>query len=224
MPRRKITHVIFDNDGLLLDTEPFYTQVTQKIVGEYGKTYDWSLKGKLIGRKALESARILVAELDLPIAPEEYLSRRKVMLAELFKDSPPMPFARELTQHLHRHGIPQAVATSSQAALFDIKIQKHQEWYQIFQTIVKGDDPAIRHGKPAPDLFLEAAYRMGAAPTQCLVFEDAPAGMMAAKNAGMAVIVVPDPNMDHNAYPQADQILNNLGEFKPEDWGLPAWD
>ena len=78
--RRPVTHVIFDMDGVLLDTERFYTQVTQEIVGRYGKTFDWSVKGDMIGRTALDAARYLVETLELPIAPEEYLREREAGL------------------------------------------------------------------------------------------------------------------------------------------------
>ena len=84
-----------------------------------------------------------------------------------------------------------------------------------------GDDPAVVHGKPAPDIFLVAASRLNAAPEECLVFEDAPSGVQAAKAAGMQVIAVPDPNMDRSAYAGADRILNQLTEFDPSFLGLP---
>lgn len=90
--------------------------------------------------------------------------------------------------------------------------------------MVIGDDPAIKHGKPAPDIFLVAAERLKATPSKCLVFEDSPAGAEAALAAGMSVVVVPDPNMNHEAYPRASQILRNLNEFDPGAYGLPLFD
>ena len=69
---RKITHVIFDMDGLLLDTEIFYTEVTQEITNRFGKTFDWSIKSRMIGLPSLDAARYLVNTLKLPITAEQY--------------------------------------------------------------------------------------------------------------------------------------------------------
>ena len=69
-------------DGLLLDTEGIYTEVTQQIVGEYGKVFDWSVKEKIIGRRAVQAAEIIVESLDLPITPQDYLDSRKNVLLE----------------------------------------------------------------------------------------------------------------------------------------------
>ena len=71
---RPVRCVVFDMDGVLLDTEIFYTRVTQQIVGRYGKTFDWTIKSHMVGRPAIESARYLVETLSLPILPEEYLA------------------------------------------------------------------------------------------------------------------------------------------------------
>ncbi|MDX1605871.1 MAG: HAD-IA family hydrolase [Candidatus Competibacterales bacterium] len=218
---RRISHVIYDMDGLLLDTEPFYTEVTQTIAGRYGRVFDWSVKQHMIGRPALESARYLVQTLDLPLAPEQYLEERERLLRERFPAAEPLPGALELTRHLHAHGVPQAVATSSSTEFFELKTQRHGEWFGLFDQIVTGDDPAVQRGKPAPDIFLAAARRLNAEPAQCLVFEDAPSGLRAARAAGMAVVVVPDFNMDRTVYAEADEILDSLIGFRPEHWGLP---
>src|SRR6185295_15326549 len=77
---RPARYVIFDLDGVLLDTERFYTEVTQAIVGRWGKTFDWSVKGNMIGRPARDSARYLVETLQLPITADEYLRERAAML------------------------------------------------------------------------------------------------------------------------------------------------
>ena len=220
---RRITHVIYDMDSLLLDTEPFYTKVNQAIATRYGTTFDWSLKSRTIGLRAADAAKILVESMKLPIAPEEYLQLRKLMLEELFQQAEPMPGAVRLTMHLHRHGIPQAVASSSDRHHFELKTSRHKEWFAIFQCYVVGADPDVEHGKPAPDVFLVAAQRLGAEPSCCLVFEDAPAGVEAARAAGMRAIAVPDSNMDHQAFTGADQILRSLTEFDPAQWGLPVY-
>src|SRR5207248_3753863 len=197
--RMGITHVVYDMDGLLLDTERFYTQVTQTIVGRYGHTFDWSLKSRMIGKKAIDSARILVEALKLPIAPEEYLREREAHLDALFPTVEPMPGARRLTAHLARHGIPQAVASSSRRRDFELKVSRHREWFACFECVVLGDDPEVTRGKPAPDIFLAAANRLGARPDQCLVLEDAPSGVQAACAAGMPVVAVPNPEMNREA-------------------------
>ena len=210
-------------DGLLLDTEGIYTEVTQQIVGEYGKVFDWSVKGKIIGRRAIQAAEIIVESLDLPITPQDYLDSRKNVLLEKFKDTAPLPGAKEMTTHFFDLGIPQALATSSSSPMFEAKFEKHKKWFSQFTQIVRGDDPELKEGKPAPDIFLLAAKRLGIDPAECLVFEDAPTGTEAALAAGMSVVVVPDPNMDHCHYKNASQIISSLKDFDPEYWGLPKF-
>ncbi len=198
-------------DGVLLDTERFYTQVTQEIVGRYGKTFDWSVKGNMIGRKALDSARYLVETLELPIAPEEYLREREAGLAALMPTAEALPGARELTTALLVRGVPQALATSSSRAMFELKTRRHAQWFAgVFWVVITGDDPRLHRGKPAPDIFLLAAQDLGADPATCVVFEDAPAGVEAARAAGMQVIAVPDAAMDRTRYAAADLVLDTL--------------
>jgi pseudouridine-5'-monophosphatase len=218
-----VTHVLYDMDGLLLDTEPFYTEVTQAIVGRYGHTFDWTVKSRMIGKKAADSARILVDALRLPITPEDYLRERESMLATLFPAAQAMPGARRLTMHLASHGVPQAVASSSHRRDFELKITQHREWFACFQCVVLGDDPEVKRGKPAPDIFLTAAARIGAVPSKCLVIEDAPSGVDAARAAGMFVVAVPNPAMSFDAFSDATQILSSLESFDPALWGLPAY-
>ena len=99
---------------------------------------------------------------------------------------------------------------------------RHTQWFQIFDDVILGDDPEISQGKPAPDIFLLAAKRLGVAPENCLVFEDSLAGMKAAKVAGMSVVVVPDPVFARELFQDADRVLNSLTEFEPQLWNLPV--
>jgi HAD superfamily hydrolase (TIGR01509 family) len=220
---KSITHVLYDMDGLLLDTEIFYTIVNQIIAQRFGKVFDWSVKSKMIGLKSEDSARILVDSLALPLTPDEYLDSRKHLLDELFPQAQPKPGAMRLTQHLHHHGIPQAVATSSNRHHYELKTSRHKDWFRLFECIVIGDDPEVKEGKPSPDIFLLAAHKLKARPRHCLVFEDAPSGVKAAREAGMHVIVVPDPNMMHHPFPEADELLASLEDFDPAKWGLPPF-
>ncbi len=217
---RRATHVIFDLDGVLLDTEGFYTQVTQQIVGRFGKVFDWSVKGGMVGLPALESARYLVRALALPIPPEEYLREREASLEALFPGSMPMPGARDLTTALAERGVGMAVATSSSRRLFELKTRHHAEWFRLFAAVVVGDDPRVRCGKPAPDIFLVAAEALGVDPTCCVVVEDAPSGVAAARAAGMQVVAVPDPAMDRARFADADLLIGSLCELTPEDLGF----
>lgn len=87
-----------------------------------------------------------------------------------------------------------------------------------------GDDKSVKAGKPAPDIFLEAAKRLGVNdPSQCLVFEDAPAGVQAARNAAMNVVAVPHPENDQALFQHADEILSSLEHFDPSKWSLPPF-
>ena len=213
-------HVLFDMDGVLLDTERFYTEVSQRICARFGKVFDWSVKGNMIGRPAMESARYLVETLGLPLTPEEYLTEREALLDELLPTAKAMPGAVELTRALAAAGAELAVATSSGSRLFDLKTRDHKEWFRIFSALVRGDDPRLERGKPAPDIFLLAAADLGAEPSECVVVEDSPAGVAAGRAAGMRVIAVPDRAMETARFAEADRIVGSLRDLSPADFLL----
>ncbi|XP_057981654.1 (DL)-glycerol-3-phosphatase 2-like [Malania oleifera] len=224
--RGPITHVIFDMDGLLLDTEKFYTQVQEIILGRYNKTFDWSLKAKMMGMKAIEAARVFVEETGISdsLTAENFLVEREEMLQNMFPTSELMPGASHLVNHLHKNGIPICVATGSHRRHFELKTQRHVELFSLMHHVVLGDDGEVKQGKPSPDIFLVAAKRFEGSPVdphKILVFEDAPSGVLAAKTAGMSVVMVPDPRLDSSYHGAADQVLKSLLDFTPSDWGLP---
>lgn len=224
-----ITHVIFDMDGLLLDTEKFYTEVQVNILARYNKTFDWSLKAKMMGMKAIESARVFVEETGISdfLTAEDFLIQREDMLQNMFPSSELMPGVSRLIRHLHLNGIPICVATGSHKRHFELKTQRHGELFSLMHHIVLGDDPEVKKGKPSPDIFLAAAKRFEGDPIDpcnILVFEDAPAGVAAAKNAGMSVVMVPDARLNSSFHGAADEILGSLLDFNPGHWGLPPFE
>jgi len=93
--------------------------------------------------------------------------------------------------------------------------------FKHFQTIVTGDDKAVKNGKPAPDIYIEAARRLGVHPSECLVFEDAMTGVKSGNAAGCQVVAIPDPRMDKAVFsPMADAVLESLWHFDGEMWGI----
>ncbi|CAD6247152.1 unnamed protein product [Miscanthus lutarioriparius] len=223
--RAVISHVIVDMDGLLLDTEGFYTTVQEKILERYGKVFDWSVKAKMMGKTTAESTRILFEEFGLSdlLTPEQFLEERETMLEKLLPTCVAMPGVQRLIHLLHTTGVPIAVATGTHKHHFALKTQNHQDIFSLMHHIVTGDDPEVKAGKPSPDIFLAAMRRFegNVEPSNCLVFEDAPLGVAAAKTSGMHVVMVPDSRLDVSHHKGADQVLTSLLKFNPSEWGLP---
>lgn len=217
----KITHLIYDFDGLLLDTEPIYCRVNEIIAQRYGKTFTPALHRKIMGRQAIDCAQILVSDLALPLTADEHLQARNELIFDMLPEALPMPGARDITKRFYELGVPQAIATSSAAVTFNLKALRYPDWLATFDTIVLGSDPEVKHSKPEPDSFLVAAQRLKAEPAACLVFEDSPAGVTAGKRAGMSVVAVPAAHMDRALYQEADEIIETLTDFTPQQWQLP---
>lgn len=220
---KTITHIIYDVDGLLLNSESLNERVNQIIARRYDRIFDTKAKMTIAGRTTLDSAVILIDLLNLPLTPTEYLQERAQLLEPLYKTAEPLPGTVELTRHFHKHQIPQAIASSSSRCNFEMKTVRHQKWFQIFDRTVLGDDPKLKNSKPAPDIFLLTAKRLNTSPETCLVFEDSVAGITAAKAAGMSVVAIPDSVLDRKLFKTADLVLNSMAEFEPILWKLPSF-
>ncbi|XP_058119029.1 probable pseudouridine-5'-phosphatase isoform X2 [Anopheles coustani] len=223
---RKVTHCIFDMDGLLLDTEKIYESILGNLLKSYNSPYPWATRMKVMGTTEQRTCSILVNDLKLPCTVDEFLAKfRRDQLLCLGK-APLMQGAERLVRHLHQHQIPIALATSSGADSVEVKTKNHRELFELFGHKVMGSsDAEVKEGKPAPDIFLVAASRFPDQPdpTQCLVFEDAPNGVTAAIAAGMQAVMVPDPHIEEDQRKHATVVLRSLEDFRPEEFGLPAF-
>jgi len=226
-----VTHVIFDMDGLLLNTEPLYFKGIDQVCQKYGSRYTFGAKMKAMGRTSRESAAAVIEECKLPITVDQYLQDLD-NLVEAFRNVDYMPGAVRLIQHLHSHKIPQAIATSSKKVSFEVKTEGKEDVLDLLEhKLLASDDPEVEFGKPHPDTFLVAARRFKNPPKameNVLVFEDSPNGVQSALSAGMQVCWVPEEGVVERATNGTDVyndsfIIKSLEEFHPELFGLPPF-
>ncbi|GIY81187.1 pseudouridine-5'-phosphatase [Caerostris darwini] len=227
---KPVTHVIFDLDGTLIGTEEIFEKIYQGMANKYGKTMTWELRQRCMGRPAYDALSIMISELGLPLTVEQYDTIAK----QTFSDSVQKellncklkPGARRLVEHLNKNQIPIAIATSSKKESFVIKTKNHQDLLRKFShQVLAPNDPDVKRGKPAPDIFLVCAERFKDKPNpeEVLVFEDSPSGVRAAVAAGMQVVMVPDTRINPELCKGATLVLETMEEFQPELFGLPAF-
>ncbi|XP_065210522.1 pseudouridine-5'-phosphatase-like [Planococcus citri] len=227
MTYEPVKYVIFDMDGLLLNSEHIFRDVLRKILTRYGKSYDNEITLKTLGMVPQESYATFIKEYKLPTTLSQFFEEIRTELLPALQYAEFLPGVERLVNHLKSNNIPIAIATSSGKETYEEKIKRHTSFFDKFHHIVLGSiDPDVKKGKPAPDIFLVCASRFpgNPAPRECLVFEDAPNGVQAAVSAGMQVVMVPDSLVPLEKRKLATKVLNSLLEFKPEEFGLPKFD
>ncbi|TFY53341.1 hypothetical protein EVG20_g10159 [Dentipellis fragilis] len=236
--RKQISYVLFDMDGLMIDSERVYTDVTNEILAPYGTEMTWEMKAGLMGKPEREaSAHLLSFFPHIPLNIDDYITQRNILQDQHWPHVQLLPGVERLVAHLHAHGIPTAIATGSRRRNLELKTGHLQHLFGLFGTrVVCGDDPWISEqggrGKPFPDGEVREVESEAVPLEQReerargLVFEDAIPGVQAGKRAGMNVVWVPDPNllgMEARGVHGADLVLKSLEEFVPEEWGLPPY-
>jgi HAD superfamily hydrolase (TIGR01509 family) len=182
--------VVFDLDGTLVDSEPNYYEAGRRTLAEYGvPDFTWADHEEYVGISTQETVADWKRRYGLRAPVEELLAAKNRRYLELARTSTrAYPEMRKFVELLAGEGVPLAVASgSSPQAIEAILSCTGLDAY--LRTVVSADE--VAHGKPAPDVFLEAARRLGASPAGCVVLEDAAPGAAAAHAAGMRCIAVP---------------------------------
>ena len=202
--------IIFDMDGLMVDTEPLSRQAWDAVLDTFGYALSNEVYWQMIGRRSDESVQIAWSAYDLPLTAEELLRQKTALFeARLAQGIPLMPGLMPLQAEIARRQIPWAVATSSPRHHAEI-ILAQLALADSCRAIAGGDE--VRQGKPAPDIYLLAAERLGIAPAHCLALEDSVPGSQAAVAAGMVTVAVPGGDRAAAEFAHAHYILPSLHE------------
>jgi HAD superfamily hydrolase (TIGR01509 family) len=181
--------VVFDNDGLLLDTEPCWTLAEEALFRAHGRAFDLAAKHQLIGSSPATAAPILARLLDQPEAGRQLSDQLYALaLTEISNGAAPRPGAVELVSSLRAAGLPVAVASNSPRSHLLAGLRR-VGLTESFDAVLGVDD--VANPKPAPDLYLDACKALQVAPADAVALEDSPPGVAAAHAAGMRVIGIP---------------------------------
>ena len=207
--------MVFDLDGVLLQSEEVWDAVRERFVRERGGRYDEEVQRAMMGMSAPEWSRYLHETAGVPDEPEAIdaeVVRR--MLAAYRERLPLVPGAADAVRRAAA-SFPLALASSSNRELIDAALELAGV-ADCFRVTVSSEE--VARGKPAPDVYLEAARRLAVAPERCAAVEDSHAGIRAAKAAGMRVVAIPNPSYppDEEALAAADAIIRSLDELTPE--------
>jgi HAD superfamily hydrolase (TIGR01509 family) len=210
-----IEAVIFDLDGVLLDSEQVWDEAREQLAKERGGRWHENAQRDMMGMSSLEWSRYMHDVIGLPEPPEE-ISREVVeRLASLYREHlPVLPGAREAVERLAMRW-PLGLASSSNRELIDLVLELLGVGH-LFKATVSSEE--VPRGKPAPDVYFETARRLGVDSTHAAAIEDSENGIRAAKAAGMRVLAIPNEHFPpaEEALAQADVVLRSLEELVPE--------
>jgi HAD superfamily hydrolase (TIGR01509 family) len=194
-----IEAVIFDLDGLLIDSESVWDQARRDYVAEHGGRWREQATREMMGMSSVEWSRYVAERLGVDRPPEVISAEVAGRVAKLYrKRLPLMPGALDAVRRLAERW-PLGLASSSNREVIDLVLEL-AGIAELFGTTVSSEE--VGRGKPAPDVYLEAAARLGVEPSRCAAIEDSQNGILSAHAAGMRVIAVPNPD-----FPPGDDAL-----------------
>jgi len=206
--------VIFDMDGVISDSEPLHHEAERRLLAPFGVHLSRAQLESYTGMGLSAMLERFRSEFGLDVPAATLAARHHQALDDLFRERvEPIPHALDLIRNFHRSGLMLAVGSSSAMRLIQRVLEKF-EIASYFNAVVSGQD--VPNGKPHPDIFREAARRLGVGPGDCVVIEDSRNGVTAAVAAGMACIGFRSPNSPNQDLSAADRIVPDLSEITVE--------
>lgn len=199
--------IIFDMDGLMIDSERLYFQAERDIAGKFGKEVRDETLWRMMGRKPIESLELFVRDLGLPVSAEEvFRMRTEVMREKLRTDMKARPGLFEIIGVFYGR-LKLAVATGAQNEFMDLVVDLLglREKFSVLQA-----SDEVLNGKPDPEIYLLTCKKLGLEPKECAVLEDSGNGVLAAQKAGCYVIAVPSEYTKTNDFRPANFVATDL--------------
>jgi HAD superfamily hydrolase (TIGR01509 family) len=215
MDKTDLAAVVFDLDGLIVNSEDVYERVDMEVLRRRGQAFAPTLREKMMGRPAAQSVQIMIDHHALVESVEVLDAERSVLFDELIIESvATMPGFLPLLEALHAAEIPAAIATSGTRA-YATKVLARLGIADRFRFVLTAED--IQHGKPAPDVYLLAAKRLGLRPEQVLVLEDSGNGCAAGVAADTFTVAVPNRHTAGHDFTGARFIAQTLADGRIYD-------
>jgi HAD superfamily hydrolase (TIGR01509 family) len=206
---KRLEAVLFDMDGVIIDSEPLWTEAEIQFLARRNLSYSPQLKAVLMGRDSREAVGILIEHYNLSESVDDVIEERNELVAGLFRELlQPMPYALDLVKSVRYSGVKTSMASSSPKRLIELVVDKFSI-AGLFDLVLSGDQ--VARGKPAPDIYLTAARKLGVIPDNCLVIEDAPNGVAAAKAAGMRCLAI-STSTNAADLAMADKVVRSFAE------------
>lgn len=206
--------IVFDLDGVLVDSEHLWDRARRELVDERGGRWGASATQDMMGMSSPEWSRYLHDELGVELEPAEISADVVRRLEVLYREELPLlPGAREAVL-VAAERWPLGLASSANREIIDLVLEL-AELESAFAATVSSEE--VARGKPAPDVYLEAAGRLGVAAAECAAVEDSSNGLRSAAAAGMTVVALPNPRFppDADALALATVVIGSLDELEP---------
>jgi HAD superfamily hydrolase (TIGR01509 family) len=210
----RIDAVVFDLDGILVQSEELWDAARRELAEEHGIAWPDGATEAMMGMSSKEWSKYVHEEVGVPDPPEDVNRKVLAWVEKRYRDDLPwIPGAREAVKRMAAR-FPLGLATSSNREIIDIVVEEGG-FGELIRTTVSSEE--VERGKPAPDVYLEATKRMGVDPRRVAAIEDSTNGLLAAHNAGMRVIAIPN-----EAHPPAEKglavaavVLDSIEDLTP---------
>ena len=214
LPRiHDIGAVVFDLDGVLVDSEPLHFRAANRVLTKFGKAISEAEYRAYIGLGEVATWTEWQQRYAIPLpVPELLAAHTQARLQEIDAGVPAIAEAVDLARRWRADGVRLAIASSSTPAIIDALLAA-LKLAETFAVRVSGEDPEVRCGKPAPDVYLTTAARLGVHPRTCLAIEDSEPGVRAATRAGMTCVAVPNRWTADQDFSEAHVVLASLRYF-----------